>query len=131
MAHDVAKALAKSAFDNLCIFRMTEGVDGAHILTAGQWPEMADEPLNILPISRDIHSMLRPCFDYRKDGAQRPAGERLWIARELSHVDVRKRVKLRTQRLAFLCYAEGVDIPEPVRPKDLDELLTSGKEANL
>ena len=127
MSHTLAKNAAKKAFENLCIFRLTEGVDGAHLLTAGRWPELADEPLNILPISRDIHSGLRPCFDYRADGSERPASERLWIARELCHVDVRRLVKLRTQRLMLTCYAQGVDIPEPLKPADLTDLIVAAQ----
>jgi hypothetical protein len=100
MAHERAIAAAKRAFEGRCVFTGLTGVDGMHLYPAGRYPEYADEPLNIFPGVRYVHSVRgRACFDLRADGSERPVWERIWMLRNLTHDDLRAIVISRVEKL--------------------------------
>lgn len=120
MAHEVAKDQAKRFYFRACVFTGQAGVDGAHIFPAGDFPELADFPENIVPAVRSCHRL----FDERADGSRRPISEKLWMLRHLTLDEISGRVNKALRMLALRCDVlrrpdrHNLYLPDMETPKD-------------
>lgn len=137
MAHDAAIRKAKKAFEGRCVFTGLLGTDGMHLYSAGKFPALADEPFNIFPGVRRVHSVNgSACFDKRADGSERPVGERIWMLRNLSADEMRQIVNLRLDYLLKVILNTGdmlddKDFGRPIDEKILRDSNGTGWQAAL
>lgn len=124
--HKVAKDQAKARFDG-CVFTGQKPVDGAHIFEVSNYPQLADEFLNIVPMCREHHSALPSCFDKYADGSYRDIGEKIYMLCEWSLPEIRQKVKRQIALLRLSCEYHRIQWPEIKEPKDADALRYQGR----
>lgn len=120
MAHELAKAQAKRFYGGVCVFTGLAGIDGAHIVPAGDSKLLADFPQNIVPAVTYLHAL----FDSRVDGSRRPVSEKIWMLRNLTLDEVRPRINKALRLLALRCEilrrgkGHNLYVPDPEAPPD-------------
>ena len=103
-----AKKVAKNSFDKTCIFTNIQGgVIGAHIFSAGIYPELKCYPINIVSILPDRHCGKNNTLDIRNDGTERLFDERIEYILDNCHPDWLGKVRNRIELLNLLALDLG------------------------
>lgn len=127
MAHDNAKRIGKAQTQGLCVFTGVSGTDGAHLFSAGDYPELSDTPENIFAISRNHHSVRgQPCFDFlQRDGVDivRPVSQRIWMLLNLSIEEMRPIIHRKLRVVKMWCERLDIQYPEVEKPEDYEKLI--------
>ncbi len=118
----------KAQTENRCVFTGLHGVDGAHLFSCSQYPELSDIPENIFAMVRNHHSTPdNACFDWRIDKTIRDISERLWMLKNMVIDDLRGKVSQKLRGLEYQCSKLGVRFPSDEKPEDYEQLLCGGK----
>lgn len=119
--HKAAKDQAKARFDG-CVFTGQRPVDGAHIFEVSNYPKLADDFVNIVPMHTSHHSTLSACFDKYADGTYRNIGEKIYMLQNWTLPEIRQKVKRQIELLRLSCEYHRIHWPEIKEPKDADAL---------
>ena len=125
-AHNFAKAQAKARYEG-CVFTGLGGADAAHIFEVSNYPKLADDFVNIIPIERRHHSTLAACFDKYSDGTYRDIGEKIYMLQNWTLPEIRQKVKRQIELLRLSCEYHRIQWPEIKEPKDADALRYQGR----
>lgn len=128
MAHEKAKKIARERYQG-CIFTGLPDTTGAHIFPVSTFPQLADEPDNIVPMIARVHYEAMPCFDYTAPDIRRPVGEKLWLlnAHGAMVTNEKRVMAMQLLRLMDVCETKGVQYPKGKKPSDLEKLFYSGR----
>lgn len=123
MAHDIAKAAARKTRPECVFTGLKQFRTGAHIFPVSRFPELADEPLNIVSMNERIHFLNVPSFDWLENGNYRPEGEKLHLLLHYSMSEYRAELHEQLEQLAEVCDKKGIEWPVSFAPSDLLQLL--------
>ena len=126
--HKAAKDQAKARFDG-CVFTGQKPCDGAHIFEVSNYPKLADDFVNIVPMHRSHHSTLAACFDKYANGSYRDIGEKIYMLQNWTLPEIRQKVKRQIELLRLSCEYWSIPWPEIKEPKDADALRYQGRLA--
>lgn len=124
--HKAAKDHAKARFDG-CVFTGQRPADGAHVFEVSNYPQLADDFINIVPIERGHHSGFASCFDRYADGTYRDIGEKIYMLQNWTLPDIRQKVKRQVEFLRLSCEYHRIQWPDIKEPKDADALRYQGR----
>lgn len=109
---EIAIAISKRKYCNMCIKSNQPNPDGAHIFCCSLYPELRNYPCNIVPLSRWFHSHRKNknCMDFVGNSDRTPHERIKWLMENITDPNNRAELKVQLITLDRVLKTERVRI---------------------